>query len=280
MNEAVVLYVPVLHEGYIRFLKKHSHGAVYVLGNSFLSQHRDIVKDIRAISPEEIAVALRALFPDRQVSILEIENESQINSLDSNRWVLHMPGELLTRDIAAEFFTKAIIEFDTIFLRWDSESSTAQTPVDFDKVIDVSTFTREWMNEAYWHAAKSADWWRQVGAIVMTPSDEVLSATNQHVPYEFMPYINGDPRSSFNKGINIELSTVLHAETRLIAEAARLGLCLDGAELFTTTFPCPWCAKIVAYSGIRRVYFVEGYTMLDAESILKSQGIDIVKVTI
>ncbi len=280
MNEAVILYCPVLHEGYIRFLKKHKNGLVYVLGDSFLSQHRDIVKDIRAVSPEEVTVALSALFADRQVIILEADNESLISSLNSNRWVLHMPNEVLMQDLAAEFFTEANIEFDTIFLRWDSKNSTAQTPVYTEKVIDVSTFTREWMYNAYRFAEKSADWWRQVGAVAITPSNEILSAYNQHVPYELMPYINGDPRSSFKKGINIELSTVLHAETRLIAEAARLGVCLDGAELFTTTFPCPWCAKVVAYSGIRRIYFVEGYTMLDAESILKSQGIDIVKVEI
>ncbi len=280
MNEAIVLYAPVLHEGYIRFIKTHKHELVFVLGKSFLSTHRDIVKDIRAVSPEQMALAISALFPEIKVSVIETDDESLLNRLNSSLWLLHMPSEALMNDLASKFFPEANIEFDTIFLRWDSINSTAQTPVGFDKQIDARTFTGEWMSKAYKLAQLSSDWWRQVGAIVITPSSEVLSAFNQHVPHELMPYINGDPRSSFKKGINIELSTALHAETRLIAEASRLGICLDGAELFTTTFPCPWCAKVLAYSGIRRVYFVEGYSVLDAESILKSQGIEIVKVNI
>lgn len=276
-KEAVFLYMPVLHEGYMRFLLLYTDQPIYLAGKGLTRRYRDIVKDIRAIDPREMKVVLQTLFPGRKVKV--VNSEAELTCLNSNEWVVYCPDESVSKDIAELCFPEARLDLDTIFLRWDSENATAQTPVRASTVVDAATFAKRWMQKAYVLSLHSGDWWRQVGAAVLTPSDEVLTAFNSHVPYEQMPYINGDPRASFKKGVQIELTTAMHCELRLVAEAARLGICLDGAELFVTTFPCPWCAKAVAYSGIRRVYYVEGYSVLDAQSILESQGIELVKVT-
>ena len=88
----------------------------------------------------------------------------------------------------------------------------------------------------------------------------------------------GDPRSNFDAGQNIDLQKNIHAEVGVIAEAARRGIALKGADLFVTTFPCPVCAKSVAEAGIKRVYFKDGYSLLDAMDIFKTKGIEVIQV--
>ena len=74
----------------------------------------------------------------------------------------------------------------------------------------------------------------------------------------------------------MELSTALHAEAGLIVEAAKKGISLEGATLYVTTFPCPNCAKLVAASGIKKLIYQDGYSVLDGEELLRSAGLIIV----
>ena len=61
-------------------------------------------------------------------------------------------------------------------------------------------------------------------------------------------------------------------------ELAKRGIALEGASIYVTTFPCPVCAKSVALSGIKKVYYSKGYSLLDAEDILRAYGVEIVLV--
>ena len=45
--------------------------------------------------------------------------------------------------------------------------------------------------------------------------------------------------------------------------------------MYVTVFPCPPCAKLIAYSGIKRLYCGGGYAVLDGEEVLKSNGVEI-----
>jgi len=66
----------------------------------------------------------------------------------------------------------------------------------------------------------------------------------------------------------------------LIAEAAKRGISLEGTNLYVTDFPCPPCAKLIARSGITRLYFSRGYAVLDGESTLKNKGVELVFVDV
>ena len=57
--KAVVAYIPVLHEGYRRFLHAHPH-PVHLIGPELYEDYRPLAKDIRALSAEEVAPALAA----------------------------------------------------------------------------------------------------------------------------------------------------------------------------------------------------------------------------
>lgn len=54
-----------------------------------------------------------------------------------------------------------------------------------------------------------------------------------------------------------EFTRAVHAEMEALLSAARVGVSVRGATLYTTTFPCHNCAKHIVDSGIARVVFIE-----------------------
>jgi dCMP deaminase len=127
-------------------------------------------------------------------------------------------------------------------------------------------------------AGASIDWWRQVGAALRLADGELMSATNVHTPHPLTPYAVGDPRANLYKGVGLELSTATHAEAGLIARAARKGKATKGGVMFVSDFPCPPCAKLIAGAGIAKLYYVEGYAVLDGQDVLETAGVEIVQL--
>jgi deoxycytidylate deaminase len=65
----------------------------------------------------------------------------------------------------------------------------------------------------------------------------------------------------------LEFGRTTHAEMEAIMATARIGSPVRGASLYTTTFPCHECARLIITSGIARVIFIEPYP--------KSQAIEL-----
>lgn len=51
----------------------------------------------------------------------------------------------------------------------------------------------------------------------------------------------------------------VHAEANAIAQAARNGVRIDGADIYVTASPCWNCFKLIVNSGIKRICFGEFY---------------------
>ena len=51
----------------------------------------------------------------------------------------------------------------------------------------------------------------------------------------------------------------VHAEANAIIQAAKNGVCIDGATLYTTASPCWPCFKLIANCGCARIVFGEFY---------------------
>jgi dCMP deaminase len=147
-----------------------------------------------------------------------------------------------------------------------------------DRIISTDQFDKEVISLATKAAEKSSDWWRQVGAAIVKDKRILLLGCNKHVPSDLSMDVYGDPRSSFDAGIRFDLSTAIHGEASLIARAAREGISLNGTSIYATTFPCPGCAKLIVEAGINKVYYAKGYSLLDAENVLKSGNVEIVMV--
>lgn len=60
-------------------------------------------------------------------------------------------------------------------------------------------------------------------------------------------------------GQRAELCYAIHAEQNAIIQAAKIGVSIDGADLYCTHQPCSVCAKMIINAGIKRVVYKEGY---------------------
>jgi cytidine deaminase len=65
----------------------------------------------------------------------------------------------------------------------------------------------------------------------------------------------------------LEFGRDIHAEMSAICDAARKGLAIKKATLYSTTFPCHICAKHIVASGIDRVVYIEPYPKSYAEEL-------------
>ena len=60
-------------------------------------------------------------------------------------------------------------------------------------------------------------------------------------------------------GTRHELCRGVHAEQNAVTQAAYFGVSVNGATIYTTTFPCSMCAKILINAGIKEIVYDEGY---------------------
>jgi dCMP deaminase len=273
----VLLYLPVIHAGYERFLRRHADAdEILLLGTGFTAVYPSLAKDIRALPPARAAGYLRLAIGHATVRVIEPAALPGAVTAD----ILVLPDEEITRDLAARHHLERdrTLVFERTFLRWDREWATARTRVSFDGEISVGELPRELLGRALALSERSSDWWRQVGAVAARDRAVIGCAWNRHHPTEYAPYLNGDPRDSFGRGVRADLSTAIHAEAAVVAAAARDGIALAGADLYTSTFPCPACARLIAGAGFRRCFFAGEYSVLDGEEALRAAGVRLIWV--
>ncbi len=273
---SVIAYVPVIHAGYLAFFRKYEKvDAFWLFGPEIIARFDYLRKEIRALEPAAAAECLRAGFPGKEIGILTLAG---VDSLARAGGLIVMPDEDVCRELAKQCLLPSQVIFEPTFLRWDRNNTVAECLPSPDRIVSVDVRDRALMGRAKAEALKSSDWWRQVGAVIARDGHVLVAAHNRHMPTEYTPYVDGDPRNAFFRGVNIELGTALHAEKAAICECARRGLATDGAEMYVKVFPCPPCAKAIVAAGIRRVYYSEGYSMLDGETVLAAAGIETVLV--
>ena len=270
---ALVAYIPVLHEGYRRFLEEHGRGRpLYVIGRELYADYRPLAKDIRALDPRLVASAIAAWGICERVEVLSAGNLAELEGA-----TLTLPAEDVSYQLVERFFPRNEVRYASAFLRWDKTKTVQMLEPRPAQKVAVEDAFADLRLTAERAAGASVDWWRQVGAAIRFASGEVRSVTNEHHPHPLSAYTVGDPRSNFFKGVGLELSTVTHAEARLVAEAARDGIATAGAVMYVTDFPCPPCAKLIAAAGISRLYFHEGYAVVDGQDVLDAAGVEVVQ---
>ena len=276
MSDAAVAYVPVLHEGYRRFVSVHAAGLpLLLIGPELDRDSRPLARDLRALDPQLAAAAIDAWRICSEVAVLD---ERGAHELAERRPSLTLPADEVSYQVVERFFPLCDVRFASAFLRWDKTRTAQLLEPQAEPAIEGDPELAELAAAASGAAAQSIDWWRRVGAAMRLADGTVMSAANRHLPHRLSPYAAGDPRSNFSKGVALELSTAVHAEASLIAQAAREGRSTEGAVVYVTDFPCPPCAKLLAGAGVGRLYFRTGYAVLDGEDVLRDAGVEIVKV--
>ena len=276
MKKAIVALVPVLHSGYINFFKK-DFDVLYILGETILEKWErnvNLHRDLRRIDQSEIARIIESSGIVKKVEVLETNLLEKLSSFD----VLVMPDEDVSHWFVEKFIPERNVVFENIFLRWNKPVSTTELTIPPDRKITSEEFHREIMSKATELSKQSANWWRQIGSIAIKEGKVLATAFNRHVPTQYNIEVYGDLRSDFDAGEHHELSNSIHGEAALVAYCANNGISLKDSYLYVTTFPCPTCAKLVVDAGIKRVFYKDGYSLADAEMVLKNAGIEIVLV--
>ena len=98
------------------------------------------------------------------------------------------------------------------------------------------------------------------------PQDPAVAEALEVMRDELSAALPGDLRSAGLKDLT-EFGRAVHAEMNALLDADRRGVAVQGATLYTTTFPCHNCARHIVGAGIDRVVFIEPYTKSRAEQL-------------
>jgi deoxycytidylate deaminase len=257
----------VIHAGYTALLDRYPDAGLLVLGSSFADEFPVLRKEIRALAP---ATAVGLLGRGRVVERSDLPGAVTAPTLV-------VPDEALLRSIVDTYGLAVgrTVVVERTFLRWDRDWAQAGRPAGYDGAVTTDELDRAFTAQAIAAAGLSSDWWRQVGAVAVRDGVVLAVAHNEHRPTEYTPYVDGDPRNEFSRGVRADLSTALHAEAAIVARAARTGESLAGTDLYVSTFPCPACARLVAEAGVRRVYFAGPYAVLAGDDVLRAAGVEL-----
>lgn len=93
---------------------------------------------------------------------------------------------------------------------------------------------------------------------------------------------NGTPSGYKTNVCELEDGTtspfVLHAEQNALVKMAKSTESIEGAELFCTHSPCPECSKLIAQSGVKKVYYRTAYRITEGLEVLEALGVEIQQV--
>ena len=70
----------------------------------------------------------------------------------------------------------------------------------------------------------------------------------------------------------------IHAEANAIIQAAKNGVAIDGSDIYVSASPCWNCFKLIANSGIKRIFYGEFYRDQRIFKIAKELKIKIEKI--
>ncbi|MDA3961646.1 MAG: dCMP deaminase family protein [Planctomycetota bacterium] len=111
----------------------------------------------------------------------------------------------------------------------------------------------------------------RVGAVIVK-GNRVVSTGYNGVPEKMTNCLDGgclrctNPSGQFPSGTGYDLCICVHAEQNAILSAARFGIAIEGATLYTTMQPCFNCAKEMLQTKIARVVYLHPWVPSDEDA--------------
>ena len=157
---------------------------------------------------------------------------------------------------------------------------------------EVPTGTRDgweeyFMSTAYIASLRSTCGSRRVGAVIVSGLESgqrkvLATGYNGNPPGDNHCFEGGCPRFQARKEGKIQSGDytdefpcyAIHAEANALYQMSKQGISTDGCVLFTTTFPCRQCAEKILGTGIKKIYYTEGYPDEFSASYLTKYGIE------
>jgi dCMP deaminase len=115
---------------------------------------------------------------------------------------------------------------------------------------------------------------KHVGAVIV--KDKTILSTGYNGSVRGMPHCD-DVGHTMENGHCI---ATVHAEANAIIQAAKNGVAVDKADIYVTASPCWHCFKLIANSGIKRIFYYEFYRDEHVIKIAKQAGIELKQVKI
>ena len=133
--------------------------------------------------------------------------------------------------------------------------------------VDWHTY---FMNIAGQAATRSTCDRKNVGAVIVR--DKTILSTGYNGSIRGLPHCD-DVGHMMENGHCI---ATVHAEANAIIQAAKNGVRIEGAELYTTASPCWNCFKLIVNAGIVTVYYGEFYRDERSLEIANELGVKLV----
>jgi dCMP deaminase len=126
------------------------------------------------------------------------------------------------------------------------------------------------MNIAHQVATRATCDRKHVGAVIVR--DKTILSTGYNGSVRGLPHCD-EVDHMMEAGHCVR---TVHAEANAICQAAKNGVPIDGADIYTTASPCWNCFKLIANTGIRRIFYGEFYRDTRSVEIAKELGIELV----
>jgi dCMP deaminase len=145
------------------------------------------------------------------------------------------------------------------------------------------------MRQAISAAQRSSCLKRRVGATIVRGLQVIATGYNGappgvlnciqlgHCYYDHLAHqaCGGDPtRFAVEQELHKQYCNALHAEENALAQCSSLGTPAAGADMYTTSFPCPRCAKQIIANKIKNVFVWQPY-LQNAEALIDEYRVSV-----
>ena len=129
------------------------------------------------------------------------------------------------------------------------------------------------MNIAKEVASRSTCNRKHVGAVIVR--NKTILATGYNGSISGLGHCDEDGHDM----VNGHCVRTIHAEANAIVQSARNGVAIDESEIYVTASPCYDCFKLIANSGIKKVFFGEFYRDERINKFAKSAKIELIDLS-
>lgn len=266
----------IIHRGYLEILDKYPQADIFILSDNLANQLYKLEIDLRKMPIDKVKNLFASL--NRRVAVLDLNNIEQIKNIDQ---II-----LIEDDVTAELKNRYLQDhpnliIETGFYYHPIEKVAKVKEAGVNVIKNYLEKDEQLMKQALILASESGCFWRQIASLIVKNDKIIYQAFNQMLPNNDECYKIGCIRDNLKPGEKTaELCSAVHSEASCIAQAARDGVSLQAASIYVTTFPCPMCAKLIALSGIKKCFYNQGWANFDGERILKSAGVELIKIDI
>ena len=130
------------------------------------------------------------------------------------------------------------------------------------------------MNIAKEVASRSTCDRKHIGAVIV--KDKTILSTGYNGSIRGMPHCDDEGHMMEDT----HCVATVHAEANAIIQAAKNGVCINGADVYATFSPCWVCFKMIVNSGIKRVFYETFYRDERVEKVAQELGIQFKQVKV